>query len=42
MPGVISAGRKNEDEGLYPVQHGYWLDTMRAATARENGTEVAA
>jgi benzoate/toluate 1,2-dioxygenase alpha subunit len=41
MPGVISAGVKNEDEGLYPVQHGYWLDTMRAAVARENGTEDA-
>jgi benzoate/toluate 1,2-dioxygenase alpha subunit len=38
MPGVISAGLKHEDEGLYPVQHGYWLDTMRAAVARENGT----
>ena len=35
MPGVISAGLKNEDEGLYPVQHGYWLDTMRAALAKE-------
>lgn len=35
MDGVISAGVKNEDEGLYPVQHGYWLDTMRAALARE-------
>ena len=35
MPGVISAGTKNEDEGLYPVQHGYWLDTMRAAVAKE-------
>ncbi len=35
MPGVISAGLKNEDEGLYPVQHGYWLKTMRAALAKE-------
>ena len=23
----VSAGVKNEDEGLYPVQHGYWLQT---------------
>jgi len=37
MPGVISAGLKNEDEGLYPVQHGYWLETMRAALAKEAG-----
>ena len=35
--GVISAGRKNEDEGLYPVQHGYWLETMRAALETEKG-----
>ncbi len=36
MSGVISAGVKNEDEGLYPpVQHGYWLETMRAAVAAE-------
>jgi len=35
MTGVISSGLKNEDEGLYPVQHGYWLQTMRAALARE-------
>ncbi len=35
MAGVISSGVKNEDEGLYPVQHGYWLDTMRGALARE-------
>jgi benzoate/toluate 1,2-dioxygenase alpha subunit len=35
MPGVISAGVKNEDEGLYPVQHGYWLTAMRAAVESE-------
>ncbi|MEL4358638.1 MULTISPECIES: benzoate 1,2-dioxygenase large subunit [unclassified Luteococcus] len=35
MDGVISAGVKNEDEGLYPVQHGYWLQTMRKAVERE-------
>ena len=39
MDGVISAGVKNEDEGLYPVQHGYWLDTMRGALAREHEKE---
>ncbi|NUR14977.1 MAG: benzoate 1,2-dioxygenase large subunit [Dermatophilaceae bacterium] len=35
MTGVVSAGVKNEDEGLYPVQHTYWRDTMRAAMAKE-------
>jgi benzoate/toluate 1,2-dioxygenase subunit alpha len=35
MHGVISAGVRNEDEGLYPIQHGYWLQTMQAALARE-------
>ena len=37
MDGVISSGAKNEDEGLYPVQHGYWLETMRAALEAEKG-----
>ncbi|MBB5159800.1 benzoate 1,2-dioxygenase large subunit [Saccharopolyspora phatthalungensis] len=27
----IASGVRTEDEGLYPIQHGYWLDTMRAA-----------
>jgi benzoate/toluate 1,2-dioxygenase subunit alpha len=35
MDGVISSGAKNEDEGLYPVQHGYWLETMRSALRTE-------
>jgi len=38
MHRVISAGVKNEDEGLYPVQHGYWLQTMRDALSREHKT----
>jgi benzoate/toluate 1,2-dioxygenase alpha subunit len=30
----ISSGARTEDEGLYPIQHGYWVETMRkAATA---------
>lgn len=40
MTGVISAGIKNEDEGLYPVQHGYWLQTMRAAVAQEAAADA--
>jgi benzoate/toluate 1,2-dioxygenase alpha subunit len=35
MDGVISAGMRNEDEGLYPVQHGYWRQTLLAALAKE-------
>jgi benzoate/toluate 1,2-dioxygenase alpha subunit len=36
MDGVISSGIKNEDEGLFPVQHGYWLETLRAALPADN------
>ncbi|RCW45966.1 benzoate 1,2-dioxygenase alpha subunit [Halopolyspora algeriensis] len=35
MTGVLSAGKKNEDEGLYPVQHGYWKQAMREAVEAE-------
>src|SRR3546814_11437435 len=35
MPGLISAGLNNEDEGLYHAQHGIWLHTTRAAGERE-------
>lgn len=35
MTNVISSGRKNEDEGLYPPMHGYWLEAMRAAVEQE-------
>ncbi|MCB2527102.1 hypothetical protein KQ738_16740, partial [Listeria monocytogenes] len=31
---VLSGGR-TEDEGLYTVQHRYWLDVMRKATAAQ-------
>ncbi len=41
MDGVVSAGLRNEDEGLYPVQHGHWLQTMQAAVAEQFGTDVA-
>jgi benzoate/toluate 1,2-dioxygenase alpha subunit len=27
----IASGVRTEDEGLYSIQHGYWLDTMRKA-----------
>jgi benzoate/toluate 1,2-dioxygenase alpha subunit len=41
MPGVISAGVTNEDEGLYPVQHGYWLRTMRRALESEESATAS-
>ncbi|NMR31557.1 benzoate 1,2-dioxygenase large subunit, partial [Arthrobacter sp. SF27] len=31
----LSSGAKTEDEGLYPVQHGYWLQSMKAAVEAE-------
>ncbi len=31
MNGVLSSGARTEDEGLYPIQHGYWEDVMRGA-----------
>ncbi|MDO5683662.1 MAG: SRPBCC family protein, partial [Propionibacteriaceae bacterium] len=36
MDGVISSGSTNEDEGLYPVQHAYWLQVMKAAQEGKN------
>lgn len=36
IKGVISSGLTNEDEGLYPIQHGYWLHTMQQAVAAQN------
>ncbi|GAA4382563.1 benzoate 1,2-dioxygenase large subunit [Tsukamurella soli] len=41
MDGVISAGVKNEDEGLYPAQHGYWQQVMQAALLIEGGRAEA-
>lgn len=38
MHGIVSSGLRNEDEGLYPVQHGYWLETLRRAVT-SNPTE---
>ena len=38
---VLSSGARTEDEGLYPIQHGYWLQYMRDSLDRERraGTE---
>jgi len=32
----VASGVRTEDEGLYPIQHGYWLKTMREAVAVED------
>ena len=34
----ISSGARTEDEGLYPIQHGYWVETMRRAVDVESAT----
>ncbi len=41
MDGVLSSGVKTEDEGLYPIQHGYWLETMRKAVDAEAAAAAA-
>jgi benzoate/toluate 1,2-dioxygenase alpha subunit len=41
MNGVISAGMKNEDEGLYPVQHSYWQQVMQGAAEAEAEWQAA-
>lgn len=37
---VLSSGAKNEDEGLYPVHHEYWLSVMKKAQAAEKTAEA--
>ncbi|GAB3518756.1 benzoate 1,2-dioxygenase large subunit [Arthrobacter monumenti] len=37
----IASGVKTEDEGLYPIQHSYWQQTMQAAIAQEEAEEAA-
>jgi benzoate/toluate 1,2-dioxygenase alpha subunit len=33
----VMSGLKTEDEGLYTVQHRYWLDSMKQAMGKEGG-----
>jgi benzoate/toluate 1,2-dioxygenase alpha subunit len=35
------SGVKTEDEGLYTVQHRYWLETMQRAVATEEARQAA-
>ena len=39
MTGVVSSGVKNEDEGLYPVQHKYWQETLQAGLQADAAKE---
>ena len=39
MTGVVSSGVKNEDEGLYPVQHKYWQETPQAGLQADAAKE---
>ncbi|MFF8609513.1 benzoate 1,2-dioxygenase large subunit [Streptomyces sp. NPDC015346] len=32
----LASGVRTEDEGLYPIQHGYWLETIRRALDEED------
>lgn len=36
LESVLSSGAKTEDEGLYPIQHGYWEEAMRQAIEFED------
>ncbi|MDQ8704991.1 benzoate 1,2-dioxygenase large subunit [Streptomyces sp. LHD-70] len=38
----IASGIRTEDEGLFPIQHAYWLQSMRRALAAEAGTRQSA
>ena len=33
---VLSSGSRTEDEGLYPIQHGYWEKVMEKAVELED------
>ncbi|MGY4721554.1 benzoate 1,2-dioxygenase large subunit [Naumannella cuiyingiana] len=35
MHDVLSCGVRNEDEGLFPIQHTYWLEQVRRGAAAE-------
>ena len=35
LDNVLSSGARTEDEGLYPIQHGYWLNSMNSALESE-------
>ena len=42
MDNVLASGVKTEDEGLYPIQHGYWHEVMESGLQAEEAAESAA
>jgi benzoate/toluate 1,2-dioxygenase alpha subunit len=36
----VLSGTRVEDEGLYPVQHGYWLRAMQQAVDAEAKAQI--
>ncbi|MEJ5919069.1 MULTISPECIES: benzoate 1,2-dioxygenase large subunit [unclassified Corynebacterium] len=38
MNSVLSSGARTEDEGLYPIQHGFWEEIMHAALDKESSS----
>ncbi|MDR7330088.1 benzoate 1,2-dioxygenase large subunit [Corynebacterium guangdongense] len=41
MNEVLSSGVRTEDEGLYPIQHGYWESVMEKAVDQEDADLAA-
>ncbi|MEJ5927861.1 benzoate 1,2-dioxygenase large subunit [Corynebacterium sp. H128] len=41
MTEVLSSGARTEDEGLYPIQHGYWESIMLDAVERDGQADKA-
>ncbi|EME37375.1 Benzoate 1,2-dioxygenase alpha subunit [Kocuria palustris PEL] len=42
MDDVLASGVKTEDEGLYPIQHGYWHEAMESGLQAEEAAEAEA
>ena len=42
MTKVIASGVRTEDEGLYPVQHGYWKQVMEKAAEEQDNDPASA
>ncbi|MFD3800557.1 benzoate 1,2-dioxygenase large subunit [Kocuria palustris] len=42
MDNVLASGVKTEDEGLYPIQHGYWHEVMESGLQAEEAAEAEA
>ena len=42
MTHVLASGVRTEDEGLHPVQHGYWKQIMDKVVSELDAEEAAA